>query len=172
MMQERRLRRLSYLGLVVLLPVTLWTDAREDVVDSWHRHAFKPIDVAPGSVAQFTGLQWRLLSMEQKNNVTPDRTEITVRIQVEPATKDAVKALGSCEPYLEDASGQRWSSLPSNYRQISCSGLAFRDEALGGSNAVITERFVVPRARSKELALAIVIPDVRPRYLRFQRAPE
>jgi hypothetical protein len=172
MMNERRIRRLSYLGLVVLLPVALWTDAREDVVDSWHRHAFKPIDVAPESAAQFTGLQWRLLSMEQKNNVTPDRSEITVRIQVEPVTKDAVKPLGRCAPYLEDASGQRWSPLPSNYRQISCSGLAFRDDAIGGGNAVITERFVVPRARAKELTLAIVIPDARPQYLRFQRAPE
>jgi hypothetical protein len=172
MSRERRIRTLSLAALVVLLPAALWTDAHEDVSGAWQHHAFKPIDAARSSTTQFAGLQWRLISLDERENVkTPDRREITVRVQVELDTPDALQALRRCQAYLEDSTGRRWSPLPSINRQLSCSQLGWR-AAADRTPAQLTERFAVPSARAADVGLIIVMPDERPRYLRFRRRTE
>lgn len=169
MSDERRTRRLCFIALAVLLPAALWTEAHEDVMRAWQGHAFKAIEVDPAQTVPFAGLSWRLLGLDATENVKlPATAEVIVSVQLDFTSPEAIQSLRNCQPYLEDSSGQRWSPLPSRFREVSCSQLAFRAD-INGKQAVFTERFAVPAARASEVNLAIVIPKEQPRYLRFQR---
>lgn len=165
-----RTRGFYFAALVVLFPLALWTETREDIASAWKLHAFKPMEVSPGAAVSYAGLQWQLLSFEERPNPkAADQREIIVRLQVlsptQSATEEALPMkMIRCRPYLEDASGQRWSPVPARYKDISC----FR---VTRENPVMSERFIVPNARASEVQLAIIMPDERPRYLRFQRPP-
>jgi hypothetical protein len=166
---ERRMRRLCWGAIGVLLPITLWTHAHEDVTRAWRAHASEAIDVAPKQTIAFAGLNWTLLDWAVTENAKqPGTAEIIVRVQVDVTTPDAVKALGNCWPYLEDSSGQRWSRRPPRSREISCARLSLRaDPEI--KQTVLAERFVIPTARVADVKLAFVIPKQQPRYLRFPR---
>jgi hypothetical protein len=172
MRNERRMRRLCLIAVLVLLPVTLWTDAREDVVRAWTGRAFRAINVEPTQRAPFAGLQWQLLGLDATDNVKmPGRTEVVARLQLDLSATEAVQSLRDCQPYLEDSSGQRWSPLAPQFRQISCSQLSWRAPA-NSKEAVVTERFIIPTERVADVRLAIVMKKEQPQYLRFdQPAP-
>ena len=163
------MRRLCFIALAVLLPAALWTEAHEDVMRAWQGHAFNAIEVDPAQTVPFAGVRWRLLGLGATESLRlPDTSEVTVRVQLDFTSPEAVQSLRICQPYLEDSSGQRWSPLPPLSREAACSRLSLRTD-INGRQTVCTERFLVPTARALEVNLAIVIPKERPRYLRFQR---
>ena len=169
MSNERRTRRLCWIALGVLLPVTLWTHAHEDVTRAWRAHASEPIDIDFNQTADFAGLKWRLLEWDVSHTTKqPGMSEVTVRVQLDDPSPEAVKELGNCWPYLEDASGQRWSRRPPLSREVSCARLSLRADP-EVKQTLLSERFVIPSARVPEVRLAFVIPKQQPRYLRFQR---
>jgi hypothetical protein len=157
------------MALGVLLPLTLWTHAHEDVTRAWRAHASKPFDVGLNQTITFAGMNWTLLGYDWDHNLKDSSTaEIIVRVQLDIPAPDAVKSLGNCWPYLEDSSGQRWSRRPPRSREISCARLSLRaDPEI--KQTVLEERFVIPSARASDVRLAFVIPKQQPQYLRFQR---
>jgi hypothetical protein len=169
MSDERRTRRLCWIALGALLPIALWTHAYEDFTKARQAHTSEVLDVGFNQTVAFAGLNWRLLDWTVSHNPKkPETVEVVVRVQVDVAAPDAVKALGNCWPYLEDAAGQRWARRPPLSRETSCARLSMRAEP-DIKQTVLSERFVIPSARVPEVNLAFVIPKQRPRYLRFQR---
>jgi hypothetical protein len=172
MSNERRTRRLCWIALAVLLPLTLWTHAHEDVTRAWRAHASQAIDVDARQTISFAGLNWTLVGYDTVHNLkNPSTAEIIVRVQLDVPSPSAVKDLGNCWPYLEDSSGQRWSRRPPRSRDVSCARLSLRaDPEI--KQTVLEERFVIPAARVSDVRLAFVIPKQQPQYLRFRRPEE
>jgi hypothetical protein len=167
MSNERRTRRLCWIALGVLLPITLWTHAHEDVTRAWRAHAGEAIDVDARQTIAFAGLNWRLVGYDVNHKPKdPGTAEVTVHVQIDVPSPDAVKSLGNCWPYLEDSSGQRWSRRPPLSREISCARLSMRADP-EVKQTVLSERFVIPSARVSDVKLVFVIPKQQPRYLRF-----
>jgi len=157
------------MALGVLLPLTLWRHAHEDVTRAWRAHASNPVDVGLNQTITFAGMNWTLLGYDWEHNLKdPSTAEIIVRVQLDIPAPDAAKSLGNCWPYLEDSSGQRWSRRPPRSREISCARLSLRaDPEI--KQTVVEERFVIPTARASDVRLAFVIPKQQPQYLRFQK---
>lgn len=169
MSNERRTRRLCWIALGVLLPLALWTHAHEDFTKAWRAHTSEVIDVGPNQTIAFAGLNWSLVGYDVAENFKdPNTAEVTAHVQLDVPSHEAVKALGNCWPYLEDSSGQRWSRRPPLSREISCARISMRAEP-GIKQTVLSERFLIPAARAKEVTLVFVIPKQQPRYLRFRR---
>lgn len=169
MSNERRTRWLCWIALGVLLPLALWTHAREDIAQAWRAHASAVIDVDFNETIAFAGLNWHLSEWDVIENFkTPQTAEVVVRVQIEATARDAIKTLGNCWPYLEDSSGQRWSRRPPTSREVSCARLSLHAEP-DMKQAVLEERFVIPAARVSDVRLAFVIPKQQPRYLRFRK---
>jgi hypothetical protein len=165
---ERRTRRLCWLALAVLMPLTLWTHAHEDVTKAWRAHASEAIDVDARQTIAFAGLKWSLVGYDVSENLKdPSTAEIIVRVQLDIPSAEAVKSLGNCWPYLEDSTGQRWARRPPRSREVSCARLSLRaDPEI--KQTELEERFVIPSARTSDVRLVFVIPKEQPRYLRFQ----
>ena len=172
MSNERRTRRLCWMALGVLFPLTLWTHAHEDVTRAWRAHATRAIDVDVNQTISFAGLNWTLLGYDIVENLkNPSTTEIIMHVQLDVPSPSAVKELGNCWPYLEDSSGQRWSRRPPRSSEISCARLSLRaDPEI--KQTMLEERFVIPAARASDVRLAFVIPKQQPQYLRFRRPGE
>jgi hypothetical protein len=172
MSNERRTRRLCWMALGVLFPLTLWTHAHEDVTSAWRAHASQAIDVDANQTISFAGLNWTLVGYDTvENPKNPSTAEIIVRVQLDVPSPGAVKELGNCWPYLEDSSGQRWSRRPPRSREVSCARLSVRADS-EIEQTVLEERFVIPATRASDVRLAFVIPKQQPQYLRFLRPGE
>jgi hypothetical protein len=174
---ERRWRRLSLWGLIVVLPLVVAVKAYDDAREWWQSSELIERLVTVGATAQLGGADWRLADIRLAAE-RPDGSAV-VLVQLDAVVREAGMTMRlPCKVALRDARGQQWlpTFLPPAVRSpdgkrmttTSCNA-AMASKPQPGAQLTITESFILPRAVFDDVTPTISMAADRPVFLRFLR---
>ena len=170
---DRRLRWLSLVALILLLPATLWVRS-EGSITAWRgEQELEPVITEPGKAAAYGGAEWRLEGLYQLPQ--QDGASALILAEFEARISDPQGfANGLCRVALGDRGARRWSpqfltpreirkARPSIDERVTC-GSATLKTLKAGETVKMAETFLAPVGVTK-FDLIISAANVRPAYL-------
>lgn len=187
-MRTRRLYRRSLAGLVLLLPLALWTASGEGLLDYLRSRAVDETVVAAGGRQDYGGSSWRIDGFQSWSGVLPAEAAapglnlqaaslppgvhlLRVRVALRPGDAEAVKHLDRCELELADSRGRRWKPQPAPLKRrefpARCSG-SLSDPPQVALEFRFEQDFLLPGDAVDDVAAVIRLGAEKPRLLRLQ----
>lgn len=187
-MRTRRLYRRSLAGLIVLLPLALWTASGEGLLDYLRSQAVDETVVAAGGRRDYGGSSWRIDGFQAWSGVLPAEAAapglnlqaaslppgvhlLRVRVALRPGDAQAVKNLDRCELELSDSRGRRWKPQPAPLKRrelpTRCNG-SFSDPPQVALEFRFEQDFLLPEDALNDVSAVIRLGAEKPRLLRLQ----
>jgi hypothetical protein len=182
--RERRLKRRCLIALTLLLPLTFAFESRNAIADLFADRELLARDVPVGTAASYVQDEWKLDTFKIITGGDPrlvmpeDRAFVLVRLAVD-IRKDVGEDWTGCRLSLVDGEGRRFLplflTLPGDIEKLiepdgrsapSCGSVSLA-KPKAGSQVLVEEIYVVPRAALSSVRPVFSAMGGRPRYLRF-----
>jgi len=176
---ERRWRKRSLWGLLLLIPISLLSISYRDLNELARYRDILPVDVAAGEIKRYGGSDWQFQGLRKVEGIRPGRlpsgsVPVIARFVVEIGDPDLQNLWLMCAIKLTDRTGRTWyptsvPGMPSPQEGIeTCSSTAFSG-AQKSERRVIEENYLVPSDVADELVPTLGMHSERPYYLRFAK---
>jgi hypothetical protein len=177
---ERRWYRRSLWGLILIVPLSLFTISYGDYVEMSRYSDLYPTEVAAGEVRHYGGSDWQFYGLRKvEDGIRPGAlpkgaVPVIARFLVEVGDPNLQDLWLMCAIRLTDKAGRSWAPSPipgmrPPQDNIQTCVSAIFSGAVKGTRMVIEERFLVPAAVADELRPTLGVYSERPYYLRFDR---
>jgi hypothetical protein len=185
--RPRRRTHLPYvLGLVLLVPLTLWLEfALQEELDTATPN--DAVTVGAKETAEYAGATWRITGVaegpiDKDVRLPRDTALVYVGLSVTPRTEAASKRIEFCRFTASDGDDRVWNPAPSTIARYELlKDFATRCDAPGedeysrgpippGTSQKVVTAFLVPKDAVDHLRPRVIVEQASPRYLELVRA--